>query len=619
MGAGLTWRWRGRKYELAMMTTILLVVGSSLCGGEEGVGPSESWYEEALVLRPLVPPNPFDAASPSPRVEAYMAYLQFNVTTAVAQLEEMNYNLFPKSLARVLLTNSVHDMRLSLTQSRWLYDKWGYPPVAAPLGAELWVEFTSRDINVDAQWKQLRNALSGLVCGSFNLMDEPATCKPVGLHHRSAPTLEGKEALPRPARYGVLPREAVCTENLTPLLKLLPCRGKVGLGVMLSPYALFNMHYNSMSLIVHHLIFDDKPYIQFLFTYTVVIDSNGGFNIDQMIPKGTVLSACPVSSKSNIIVEADTNVANLTPKPHSTVVTPFPPYKAQVFNLKESPVSTLSITTPLKQSALSIPSNIPVTAHQYLTGHGDERGGIVLNLQNHEGMQSSSIDVLQIFPFFVRPYISSLTLKLDDQQLDYGAFNWFNMSLGNGEEPSIFEWGVTLPPKAELTVSIQFEKVFLHIDKHPPDAHRGWDLPSTVVSAHVASAGNSYANVRYDGWHPSISLYTTFPATLYTEQLSVTLPLPDFSMPYNVCTLTGTVIALFFGSTITLLARRWSALYNRKDKTFASDRPLALLRGILSKPIMYLYRRLTNQHLVSPTQDQPHARKHKNKKTCGMD
>ena len=28
-------------------------------------------------------------------------------------------------------------------------------------------------------------------------------------------------------RYGSLPREAVCTENLTPWIKLLPCQAKV--------------------------------------------------------------------------------------------------------------------------------------------------------------------------------------------------------------------------------------------------------------------------------------------------------------------------------------------------------------------------------------------------------
>ncbi len=33
--------------------------------------------------------------------------------------------------------------------------------------------------------------------------------------------------------HGSLPREAVCTENLTPWLRLLPCRDVAGLGALL--------------------------------------------------------------------------------------------------------------------------------------------------------------------------------------------------------------------------------------------------------------------------------------------------------------------------------------------------------------------------------------------------
>ena len=39
----------------------------------------------------------------------------------------------------------------------------------------------------------------------------------------------------------------------------------------------------------------------------------------------------------------------------------------------------------------------------------------------------------------------------------------------------------------------------------------------------------------------------------YTESLLIRLPTPDFSMPYNVITLTCTVLALFFGSAFNLM------------------------------------------------------------------
>lgn len=42
----------------------------------------------------------------------------------------------------------------------------------------------------------------------------------------------------------------------------------------------------------------------------------------------------------------------------------------------------------------------------------------------------------------------------------------------------------------------------------------------------------------------------------YTEVLLVPLATPDFSMPYNVITLTCTVLALYFGSLLNILRRR---------------------------------------------------------------
>lgn len=47
---------------------------------------------------------------------------------------------------------------------------------------------------------------------------------------------------------------------------------------------------------------------------------------------------------------------------------------------------------------------------------------------------------------------------------------------------------------------------------------------------------------------------------LRTPALLLSLPTPDFSMPYNVIILSSTVIALAFGSIFNLLVRRFVAL-----------------------------------------------------------
>ena len=43
---------------------------------------------------------------------------------------------------------------------------------------------------------------------------------------------------------------------------------------------------------------------------------------------------------------------------------------------------------------------------------------------------------------------------------------------------------------------------------------------------------------------------------IYTDPILIALPTPDFSMPYNVITLTCTILSMFFVSMFGLLIKR---------------------------------------------------------------
>ena len=49
---------------------------------------------------------------------------------------------------------------------------------------------------------------------------------------------------------------------------------------------------------------------------------------------------------------------------------------------------------------------------------------------------------------------------------------------------------------------------------------------------------------------------TTF-TTMYTSSLMIEMPYPDFSMPYNVITLTSTLMAFVGGTVLNMLSRKW--------------------------------------------------------------
>ena len=109
----------------------------------------------------------------------------------------------------------------------------------------------------DAHWMTLTNALSGLFCASLNFIDSTRTIRPVmsfqpSGHHLNS-SLSNLHLL-----HGTLPREPVCTENLTPFLKLLPCKGKAGISSLLDGHKLFDASWQSMSIDVRPLCPEDR-------------------------------------------------------------------------------------------------------------------------------------------------------------------------------------------------------------------------------------------------------------------------------------------------------------------------------------------------------------------------
>jgi phosphatidylinositol glycan class T len=97
----------------------------------------------------------------------------------------------------------------------------------------------------DHKWLTLTNALSGLFCASLNFIDSTRTTRPVMSFQ---PEGDHSTATNMHLLYGVLPHEVVCTENLTPFLKLLPCKGKAGIASLLDGHKLFDASWQTMAI-----------------------------------------------------------------------------------------------------------------------------------------------------------------------------------------------------------------------------------------------------------------------------------------------------------------------------------------------------------------------------------
>ncbi|XP_042656948.1 GPI transamidase component PIG-T isoform X4 [Tyto alba] len=180
---------------------------------------------------------------------------------------------------------------------------------------------------VDKAWKELSNILSGIFCASLNFIDSTntvtptASFKPLGLANGTDHHL---------LRYAVLPREVVCTENLTPWKKLLPCGSKAGLAVLLKAERLFHSSYHSQAVHIRPVCRDSSCLAvswELRQTLTVVFDtfSSGQGKKDWSLFKmfsRTLTDACPLASQSKVYVDIspknkEKELLEVTPAPTS--------------------------------------------------------------------------------------------------------------------------------------------------------------------------------------------------------------------------------------------------------------------------------------------------------------
>jgi phosphatidylinositol glycan class T len=150
----------------------------------------------------------------------------------------------------------VNELHLTQTQGVWKYNLWGEPMAqnVAP-GLELYVWYNDLADGFDDLWSKTIRSLSSLTCTSVNtnhLNVEPKySLRPKGLllFNESTAVLNGNRL-----KYVSVPSEVLCTENLTPFLKLLPCNKYSGLAQLLTnPTKLFDTKFNSIGLHFRHV------------------------------------------------------------------------------------------------------------------------------------------------------------------------------------------------------------------------------------------------------------------------------------------------------------------------------------------------------------------------------
>ncbi|KAF1981966.1 Gpi16 subunit [Aulographum hederae CBS 113979] len=529
-------------------------------------------YHERLLLRPL-PHN------------SLLASFNFRSNASSVSFDEQNFRYFPRSLGQILQHAHARELHLRFSLGRWDSENWGARPWNGAreggTGVEIWAWVEAETAaEANARWLTLTNALSGLFCASLNFIDSTKTIRPEktflpeGTHINQS--MRNLHLL-----HGTLPHEVVCTENLTPFLKLLPCKGKAGISSLLDGHKLFDASWQTMAIDVRPVCLSEGCLLEMEQTVDMVLDIDRSKRPhDNPIPRPVPIEqitcdtsksysshdscyplrknvepswslaevfgrplkgACPLESG-----EASSTVCLDVPSERSVHVQTDGSHHESKLNDNTSrcyklPVgSNLDLVLP-EQELAAQPSlaEPPLYASRSIVGHGQERGGVQATIINPTN-DTANLVYLESLPWFMKPYLHTLRATV----LTPGVLDMTQHAIKethyrpalNRHRGTHLELLLSIPPASTLTLSYDFDKAILRYTEYPPDANRGFDVAPAVIRLESQSSGQTF---------------------LRTTSLLLPLPTPDFSMPYNVIILTSTVMALGFGSIFNILVRRF--------------------------------------------------------------
>ncbi|XP_051947447.1 GPI transamidase component PIG-T [Xyrauchen texanus] len=519
-------------------------------------------FQEELVIRPLHSGDIY-------------ASFQFRTLWDTDFLQEgkkvSHYRLFPKSLGQVLSKFSVQELHISFTQGFWRTMQWGQPFIPSPPGAELWVWFHHTVSDVDGNWKELTNVLSGIFCASLNFIDSTNTVQPSASFK---PLGVGNASDHRFLRYATLPREIVCTENLTPWKKLLPCGSKAGLAVLMKSEKLFHSSFHSQSVHIRPVCQDVqctntawelRQNLNVVFDLYTSGQGKKEWSLFKMFSR-TLTEACPLASSSKVYVDITDN-----PEGEMFDLSPATPLLSQavvlgdrrtysVYDLTKAETfgQTRSLNLLLRWKEDSGDMLRPLLhAERYVAGFGLQTGEIHTVIYNNHPYRAFPVLLLDSVPWYLRMYIHTLkvTSKFRDNKPSYTHYQ----PSKDRQRPHLLEMLIQLPPHSMTEVTVQFERALLKWTEYTPDPNHGFYVGSSVISALVPSMVAMDTNFTqqqplFSSFFP-VKEESSYFMRVYTEPLLVNLPTPDFSMPYNVICLTCTVVAVGYGSFYNLLTR----------------------------------------------------------------
>ncbi|XP_040837346.1 GPI transamidase component PIG-T isoform X3 [Ochotona curzoniae] len=410
----------------------------------------------------------------------------------------------------------------------------------------------------------------------------------------ATPCCHGRLSAPRTSPHGrsccrVPPRSFTSSHLL-----------QAGLSVLLKAERLFHTSYHSQAVHIRpvcrnahctSISWELRQTLSVVFDAFITGQGKKEWSLFRMFSR-TLTEPCPLASESRVYVDItgysqSNETLEVTPPPSSTyedvilgtrkTYAVYDLLDPAVVNSSRNLNVQLKWKKPLEQEAPPVPF---LHAQRYVSGYGLQSGELSTVLYNSHPYRAFPVLLLDTVPWYLRLYVHTLTITSKGKENKPSYIHY--QPAQDRLQPHLLEMLIQLPANSVTKVSIQFERALLKWTEYTPDPNHGFYVSPSVLSALVPSV----VAAKPVDWEESPLFRTLFPVSdgssyfvrLYTEPLVVSLPTPDFSMPYNVICLTCTVVAVCYGS-----------FYNLLTRTFHIEEPST---GGLAKKLANLIRRM---------------------------
>lgn len=508
------------------MREIILFLGLAFC--------KES-FREKLTINPL-------------QDEKVFTEVEFSFTRGNSALSK-HYRSYPRAIHEVTSKLKIEELHVSLAKGDSSEFQSENSKLASPNGAFLAASFEEDEISVEDRWKSLVGVLAGLLCISFNQLDHRSAVTPPFILPSFA---EVKSTKLR--KIGFLPREVACTENLTPWRKIVPTGSTHGLAVFLN-----NPHHVQKRSIFWSLGFDFRAGDELVFWQRAIVDvrltsslqlitSSSGQKTESVLD-GDLLFGIANSTTSSL---ADSTELSLIPSEHYSLKTEIQQFSKFNGDIRFS----LPISWNNEQTRRS--SDIRIARK---SGGGQGEGSIKTTIFNPRNTEVE-VMTLEVVPWWLKPSLSARKVRnCEETAYIYKAGHDADRITGQ------IAFGLRIKAGSACTVEYDFKTAWPKWNEYPADANHGRYLPSVILFFEDET--------------------TAAPRRIFSESLLIYVPIPDFSMPYNVLCLACTVVAMAIGSIHNLTTSTLMPASSEAPQTNLG-KVIYFLKGSLQKIIRKL-------------------------------